>query len=137
MSRNNNLSGGLFTATKPTPLTIKETPLSAMIAAYLDNRGVYNDRLNSGQVTTKQGNYLYLCKSGTPDRFAILRGQIIFIEVKMFGKKPSEAQKIRHDELCQSGAIVLVCDSYDNFIGKFTAIRAALECLPRKDNLYE
>lgn len=32
--KNRNLSGGLFAASKPTPLTIKETPLSAQIAAF-------------------------------------------------------------------------------------------------------
>ena len=45
MSRNNNLSGGSFAAGKPTPLTLKKTLLSAQIKEYLDNRGIYNDRL--------------------------------------------------------------------------------------------
>ena len=135
MSRNNNLAGGLFTA-KPTLLTIKETPLSAMIADYLNNRRVYNDRLNCGRVETKDGNYFYGCKTGTPDRFCIIRGQIVFIEVKMFGKKPTPEQRTKHDELCEHGAIVLVCDSFDEFTGKFTAIRAALECM-RKGELYD
>ena len=136
MSRNNNLSGGLFASGKPSPLTIKETPLSAMIAGYLDNRRVYNDRLNSGKVETKAGNYFYGCKSGTPDRFAIIRGQIVFIEVKMFGKKPTAEQNARHDELCDAGAIVLVCNSFDEFIGKFTAVRAALEAVNKRGELH-
>lgn len=135
MSRNNNLSGGLFAA-KPTPLTIKETPLSAMIADYLNSRRVYNDRLNCGRVETKDGNFFYGCKTGTPDRFCIIRGQIIFIEVKMFGGKTSLEQKAKHDELCGHGAIVLIADSFDVFVGKFTAIRAALEGV-RKGELYD
>lgn len=137
MSRNNNLSGGLFAA-KPTPLTIRETPLSAMIAEYLDARAIYNDRLNCGKIRTENGHWLHLCKTGTPDRFAILRGQIIFIEVKMFGGKTSPQQKAKHDELCGHGAIVLIADSFDEFIGKFTAIRAALKAFSaRKENLYD
>ncbi len=134
--KNNNLAGGLFAADKPTPLTIKETPLSAMIADYLDNRRIYNDRLNCGKVETKAGNYFYGCKTGTPDRFCIIRGQIVFIEVKMFGKKATEEQKRRHDELCESGAIVLVCNSFDEFTGKFTAVRAALEAINKRGELY-
>ena len=136
MSRNNNLSGGLFAA-QPMPLTIKETPLSAMIADYLDARAIYNDRLNCGKIRTDNGGWLTLCKTGTPDRFCILRGQIIFIEVKMFGKKAATEQRAKHDELCGHGAIVLVCDSFDCFVGKFTAIRAAIETIVRKGELYD
>ena len=50
--KNKNLSGGLFASGKPQPLTIKETPLSAQIKEYLDNRGIYNERLNCGKIKT-------------------------------------------------------------------------------------
>lgn len=127
MSKNKNFSGGLFASGKPAPLTIKETPLSAQIAEWLDNRGVYNDRLQCGRVETKRGNWLTLCRTGTPDRFAVVRGQIIFIEVKMRGEKPTPEQLNRHEELQEHGAIVLVVDSFGDFVYRFAAIRAALE----------
>ncbi len=136
MSKNKHLSGGLFAA-KPTPLTVKETPLSAMMVEWLDNRGIYNDRLQCGQFQTPSGNWMRGSEVGTPDRFAIIRGRIIFIEVKMFGKKPTPEQRSKHDELSEHGAIVLVCDSFENFAGKFNAIRAALESNARKGELYE
>ncbi len=137
MSRNNNLSGGLFAAAKPQPLTIRETPLSAMIAEWLDNRGIYNDRLQCGQFQTPSGHWMRGSKTGTPDRFAIIRGQIIFIEVKMFGKKSTPEQRTKHDELSEHGAIVLIADSFDCFVGKLTAIRAALSASARKGELYD
>ncbi len=136
MSKNKNLSGGLFAA-KPTPLTIREAPLSAQIAEWLDARGIYNDRLQCGSFSTNRGNWIKLCKAGTPDRFAIIRGQIIFIEVKKRGEKPSGEQNGRHYELRESGAIVLVADSKDEFIYKFAAIRAAIEEQARTINLYD
>jgi len=137
MSKNKNLSGGLF-ADKPTPLTIKETSLSAQIAEWLDNRGIYNDRLQCGSAWSYiGGNYMKLCKRGTPDRFGIVLGQIIFIEVKSFGEKPTREQIQKHDELRNAGAIVIVCDSKDEFISKFSAIRAALHEKPRTINLYD
>lgn len=126
MPKNKNLSGGLFAA-KPTPLTIKETPLSAQIAEWLDARSIYNDRLQCGQIETKRGNWLRLCKVGTPDRFAIVRGQIIFIEVKMLGKKPTFNQMRQCETLRDSGAIVLVADSFISFIFQFNEIRAQIE----------
>lgn len=137
MSKNNHLSGGLFAA-KPTPLTICETSLSAQIAEWLDNRRIYNDRLQCGQFETPSGHWMRGSKTGTPDRFAIVRGQIIFIEVKMFGGKTSPEQRAKHDGLCEHGAIVLICASFDEFTGKFSAIRAAVEaCTARKGVLYD
>ena len=134
--KNKNLSGGLFAA-KPAPLTIRETPLSAQIAEWLDTRRIYNDRLNCGKIKTPDGRWIYLCKTGTPDRFAIIRGQIIFIEVKMFGEKLTPEQRTKHDELRSHGAVVIVADSFDDFVSKLSAIRAALEKSARTINLYD
>lgn len=124
--KNKNLSGGLFAA-KPTPLTIRETPLSAQIADYLESRHIYNDRLQCGTIKTHSGNWMKLCKRGTPDRFAILRGQIVFIEVKRRGEKPSDEQNAKHLELMDSGAIVIVADSFDGFVNQFAAYREIIE----------
>jgi hypothetical protein len=117
--KNKNLSGNLFTKQA---LTIKETALSASIAEWLDLKRVYNDRLNSGKI--KFGTrMIHLCKTGTPDRFAILEGQIIFIEVKQKGKKATTEQLMRHNELRNSGAIVIVADSFDDFERKFNDVK--------------
>ncbi len=134
--KNKNLAGGLFQH-KPTPLTQKESSLSAQIAAYLRARGIYNERLNSGRVETKSGYWITLCEKGTPDRLAIVRGQAVFIETKTLGKKPTPKQLKKHDELRDAGAIVIVADSYQQFIYTFAAIRAAIEEKPRTTNLYD
>jgi len=136
MSRNNNFTGGLFAA-RPTLLSLKETSLSAQIAEYLDTRRIYNDRLNCGKIKTQSGGWMTLCKTGTPDRFCIIREQIIFIEVKTVTGKMTPEPRTKHDELCEHGAIVLVCDSFENFVGKLTAIRAAIEIIVRKGDLYD
>ena len=130
MSKNKHLAGNLFTNT---PLTIRETSLSARIAEYLTAQKIYHDRLNCGTVKTDNGNWLYLCKTGTPDRFAIVRGYIVFIEVKRLGEKPTPEQTERHDELRKSGAIVLVVDSYESFIKEFSAINGNLNYFNQKE----
>ena len=134
--KNKNLSGGLFQA-KPTPLTQKESSLSAQIAEYLTTRRIYNERLNSGRVETKSGYWITLCERGTPDRLAVLHGQAVFIETKTLGKKPTPEQLEKHDELRAAGAIVIVADSYQQFIYTFAAIRAAISDMPRTTNLYD
>jgi hypothetical protein len=134
MSKNPNLSGNLFTKKA---LTIKETPLSASIAEWLDAHRIYNDRLNSGKVkvvksyfnkTTGQWKdyppfWMQLAKTGTPDRFAIFHGIIIFIEVKQLGKKPTPEQLEQHQTLRRSGAIIIVTDSLDDFIRQFKNVQ--------------
>jgi hypothetical protein len=123
MPKNPNLSGNLFTKKA---LTIKETPLSASIAEWLDLKRIYNDRLNSGKI--KSGNrMIHLCKPGTPDRFAIVAGRIIFIEVKQRDKQATPVQLARHEELRQHGATIIVVDSFDDFLCKFKAIRSNLQ----------
>lgn len=133
--KNKNLSGNLFSKPKG-GLTIKETPLSSSIAEWLDVNRIYNDRLNSGNVEVvkkfpdKNGqwreyrNWIQLAKKGTPDRFAIWCGYIIFIEVKQKGKTASPEQIERHEELRRAGAHVILTDSLDDFIIQFNERRS-------------
>lgn len=128
--------GGLFTGGVKGPQAIepKEQAISKSIQDYLDKRGIYNDRLNSGKVQVikqfrqKDGQmkrfetWLQLAKKGTPDRFFIIRGRIFFVEVKKRGKKPTPEQIERHDELGRAGAVVLVADSLDSFMRQFEEI---------------
>jgi hypothetical protein len=138
--------GGLFAGGKKGPQAIepKETNISKAIANFLDRKGVYNDRLNSGmfQIVTqyvekKTGNtkefrrWVHGTRKGTPDRFAIIPpkydplkrgGLILFVEVKMKGKKPTPEQTIRHKELRDAGAVVFVSDSVAEFIRKWKAV---------------
>lgn len=138
MPKNKNLAGGLVGA-RPSPLSIRETPLSAQIARWLAARGIYTDRLQCGGVRTSAGHWLALCQPGTPDRLCIVRGRAVFVEVKTRGEKPRAAQLKKHDELRRAGAVVIVADSFDDFRSQFTAIRAALEQSARKGdtNLYD
>lgn len=122
MPKNKHITGNLFTRQ---PLAISETSLSASIAQWLDAHRIYNDRLNSGRVCVKKGareHWMHLCKTGTPDRFAIVRGHIVFIEVKKLNNKPSPEQLAKHSELRASGATVLVCDSLRSFIAQITPL---------------
>jgi hypothetical protein len=127
MSKNKNLSGGLFAFGKPRPLTIRETPLSAQIAEYLDNRGLWNERLNCGKIQTQNGNWIHLCEAGTPDRLTLICGVAVFIETKKRGQNPTAEQLAKHEELRRNGAVVIVADDYFQFMAEFSAIRCEIE----------
>lgn len=126
MGKNNYTNGSLFSGK---PLHISETALSGMIAEYLDRRRIYNDRLNSGMAKIGK-HFIQLCKTGTPDRFCIVSGRIIFIEVKAFGKKATVEQLTKHKELQASGAIVIVADSFDSFEKQFKEAVNGLKSAP-------
>lgn len=124
--KNKNLSGDL-SAARSAPPALSEAPLSAQIARWLDARNIYNDRLQCAKVQTISGRSIHLCKTETPHIFAIISGQIIFIEVKMRGQAPKPEQLEKHLELMNAGAIVLVADSFDQFVCEFNAYREAIE----------
>lgn len=126
------LTGGLFTAKKPTPLTPTEANVSKAIEQFLTANRIYNDRLNSGKVEAvtkyfekKTGRWkqftkwVMLAKKGTPDRFFIISGRIYFVEVKKMGGRLSEDQIERHAELRKNGCTVFVASSIDSFINQF------------------
>lgn len=102
-------AGGLFTGKKPTPLTALETDISAQIADYLNAKGIYNVRVNSGGlIKTAIGTWIHLAPKGTPDRFACHRGLLIAIEVKRPGEKPTNDQLEQHELIRNSGGIVVI-----------------------------
>ncbi len=52
---------------------------------------------------------------GLPDRMCLFPGaQIIFVEIKTFGKKPTPAQRFVHDRLKRVGFTVAIVDSVES-----------------------
>lgn len=52
-------------------------------------------------------------RRGLPDRMVILKGRIIFIEVKSPGEEPSRQQRLWLDRLTQLGFKAVVLDSVE------------------------
>ena len=71
----------------------------------------------------KKGFYVIktikLNKNGLPDIFAFKDGKTIMIEVKAPGKKPSELQKFRIEEVKKYGVISFWADSFDSYKKSF------------------
>ena len=62
---------------------------------------------------------LQVSKSGYPDLWCLKAGEVVFIEVKQPGEKPTPLQELRHKELRGEGFKVLVATSV-NCIDKLT-----------------
>jgi Holliday junction resolvase len=54
--------------------------------------------------------------NGIPDLMCLKGGKTIFIEVKQPGKKPTELQQFRHDQLTQNGFQVFILSSEKDII---------------------
>ena len=50
-----------------------------------------------------------------PDRMFIRRGIVLFIEFKRPGERPTELQRLEHEQLAAHGALVIWTDSFDEF----------------------
>ena len=54
--------------------------------------------------------------NGIPDLMCLKGGKTVFIEVKQPGKKPTELQQFRHDQLTQNGFQVFILSSEKDII---------------------
>lgn len=120
--------------------SIAETPLSKQIRELLDLLHLEHDRIQSGRIFLKtsytskktgqakeHGRWIYLSKSGTPDRWCLIHKRLVFIEVKVKGKLPSKDQVTRQAELAAAGAIILNVDSFEDARAKITGLQKDLD----------
>jgi hypothetical protein len=54
--------------------------------------------------------------NGIPDLMCLKGGKTVFVEVKQPGKKPTELQQFRHDQLTQNGFKVFILSSEKDII---------------------
>jgi Holliday junction resolvase len=54
--------------------------------------------------------------NGIPDLMCLKSGKTVFVEVKQPGKKPTELQQFRHDQLTQNGFQVFILSSEKDII---------------------
>ena len=87
-----------------------ETEIQKQIIDYLKLSGWDVYRMNSGR---KGGVTLH--KKGTPDLLAMKKGLTIWVEVKQLGKKPTDIQIRRHEEIRQNGFNVFISTSLKQF----------------------
>jgi hypothetical protein len=92
-----------------------EQELQNAIITYLQYRGFWTMRINSGMVKTEKGRMVKLAMAGVPDVLAIKPptavppapyAQVYWFEIKKPGKKSTPIQKMRQDELRAAGCKV-------------------------------
>lgn len=81
---------------------MRESELQKRIFAYARSRGAWVRKFASEN------------HRGAPDLVLISKGDVIFIEVKRKGKRPTKLQEKTHDEMRAHGAIVFVVDDLDD-----------------------
>jgi hypothetical protein len=110
------LAGGLnYEGGKSRPLHESEATVQARIKEYLDTRGIYYQRTNSGMVQ-KGKHWIKLCDEGTPDLIICYRGFLLGCETKTVVGKVTPEQAYQHVLIERSGGFVLVPRSLDAFI---------------------
>lgn len=105
-----------------------EHQIQTSIINFLGYKGYYVMRLNSGAIRTDKGNMVRLAVRGTPDLLAfkkVLRQatpahqimveniDLLFVEVKRMGNKPTFAQEQMMQNLTEKGARCLVIHSIE------------------------
>lgn len=94
-----------------------ETQLVKSILEYLHARGVFAYRNNTGAVVSEykgKKRFTRFGEAGSPDIVGCKNGQMICIECKMPGNKPTELQEAWLKRAYDAGALCLVAYSIDD-----------------------
>ncbi len=109
-----------------------EHEIQQLIINYLKYKGWYVQRLNSGRMPYEYGGkrkFMMLADKGTPDLMAFksvlapmspvhviatLQTRLVFVEVKRPGKKATDLQLAKMEELEKHGARCFVADSIES-----------------------
>lgn len=105
----------------------KEHEIQTQIIHYLQMKGYYVQRMNSGAIRTERGGLVRMNPAGTPDIMAfkplmvekekiIGLCKLLFIEVKRPQNSPTRLQELKMEELSSFGAKCFVAHSLDEVI---------------------
>lgn len=100
---------------------MKEMLLVRQIVDYLNYRGHFVQRTNSGKLTVPKTNggfrFVNLSKAGTADITGCSKdGHFLAIEAKIRPNKPTELQEHYLDEIRKRGGIAFIAYSLDDVI---------------------
>jgi Holliday junction resolvase len=94
---------------------MREAVIQRQIIEYIERLGFYVVKI------------IQCNKNGFPDLMVLIRGTVIFIEVKSATGKVSELQKYRHKQLIDNGHPVIITSSLTHFKNELTAIGEELQ----------
>ena len=97
-------------------LPIKEKYIQKAILDYLEFRGFFHWRNNSGATKTEKGGFIRFGAVGSPDIFVIREGVCYGIEVKNEKGKQSEGQVAFEKNFTRAGGVYFVARSLDEFM---------------------
>ena len=96
---------------------MKEHQLMTLIKNYLEAKGWFVLRLNSGALRTEKGHMVRMSPAGTPDLFALKNGKPIFIEVKLGRNKTTIMQDHMLNIIEEHGAQTIIAYSLEDVEG--------------------
>ena len=96
----------------PYPQT--EKGIQQAIIEWLQYKGYFVWRHNSGMVRTAHDTMVRMGVAGMPDVFALKDGFLIGVEVKRPGRKPTDIQERMLNELREHGAGTVVATSVED-----------------------
>ena len=99
-----------------TTVKISETQLVKLCLEYLEYKGYFFWRNNSGALKTERGGFVRFGSVGSPDIFIVKNGICIGVECKVGKNKLSEAQFTFGENLVKAGGTYIVVRSLDDMI---------------------
>jgi len=102
-------------------MKLKETDLIKLICDYLEAKGEFFYRNNTGGFRTETGHFYRYGAVGSPDIIIVKNGKYIGVEAKVGKNKMSPAQMTFAENLIDAGGkYILVRDNLDDLILELT-----------------
>ena len=99
---------------------LRESDVTKQIKGFLESRGWYAVRLQSGVVRgITRDSFMRLGKKGLPDWIFVRGREALFVEMKRPGKKPSQDQARWFEWAEIQGIMAVWCDGLGNFLEKY------------------
>jgi hypothetical protein len=99
---------------------LKERDITAQIKGFMESRGWYGVRLQSGTVRgVTRGTFMHLGKKGLPDYVFVRARECCFVEIKAPGKRPSKDQEMWFAFADIQGIQHIWADGLDAFTEKY------------------
>ena len=102
---------------------LKERDTTAQIKGFLESRGWYGVRLQSGVVRgITRNSFMRLGKKGITDWIFVRAREALFVEVKRSGAKLSKDQERWHEWAAIQGFLAIWADGLGTFMEKYQKV---------------
>lgn len=97
-------------------IKLSESNIKRQVQDFLNARGLFWFRQNTGAFKTKTGGFYHFGAIGSPDIFILHKGLLIGLEIKSPKGKQEPAQKLFGEKMEKNGGLYFIIRSFGDIL---------------------